>query len=148
MATVPVKQANRSGVARLHNEMDDLINSFFGQWGIPVLEGSRWPAIDIAEDDNAFIVKADVPGCKAEDISISVHGSTLSISGEKKHEEEKKEKGCYYAERSYGSFRRDMTLPTDVDPAKVEAVCKDGVLSITLPKSEKAKAVKVKVKGQ
>jgi HSP20 family protein len=128
--------------------MDDLINSFFGQWGMPVVEHSRWPAIDISEDENAFLVKADVPGCKAEDINISVHGNTLSISGDKKHEEEKKEKGYCYTERSWGSFRRDMTLPNDVEPNKVEAAYKDGVLSITLPKSEKAKAVKIKVKGQ
>jgi HSP20 family protein len=61
--------------------------------------------------------------------------------------EEKKEKGFYYIESAYGSFRRELTLPTDVDPEKIDAVCKDGVLSITLPKAEKAKTVKIKVKG-
>jgi len=71
----------------------------------------------------------------------------LTISGEKKLSEEKKEKGFYHMESTYGSFRRELTLPTDVDPAKIDAVCKDGVLSITLPKAERAKAVKVKVKG-
>ena len=72
----------------------------------------------------------------------------LSISGEKRHEEEKKEKGYYYAERSYGSFRRDITLPSDVDPAKIDAVCKNGILTINLSKSERAKATRIKVKGQ
>jgi HSP20 family protein len=89
-----------------------------------------------------------VPGCKAEDVDIAVHGNTLSITGEKKQEQEKKEKGYYHIERSYGSFRRELTLPADVETDKVEAVCKDGVLSIKLPKAEKAKAIKVKVKGQ
>ena len=70
----------------------------------------------------------------------------LTITGEKKLEEERKEKGYYHMERSYGSFRRDLSLAGDVDPDKIEAVCKDGVLTITLPKTEKAKAVKVKVK--
>ena len=70
-----------------------------------------------------------------------------TISGEKKLSEEKKEKGYYLVESAYGSFRRELTLPTDVDPSKVEAACKDGVLSITLPKAISAKAVKIKVKG-
>jgi HSP20 family protein len=106
-----------------------------------------WPTIDIAEEEDAIIIRAEVPGCKAEDVDISVYGNTLTISGEKKLSEEKKEKGYYHMESSYGSFRRELTLPTDVDRDKVDAVCKDGVLSIKLPKAEKAKAVKAKVKG-
>jgi HSP20 family protein len=135
-------------LARLHKDMDDLVGSFFG--GRPMLWSEReiWPAIDISEDENTITVKAELPGCKAEDVDISVQGNTLTISGEKKHEEEKKEKGYYFAERSYGSFRRDLTLSSEVDASKIEAACKDGVLTITLPKSEKAKAIKVKVKGQ
>jgi HSP20 family protein len=135
-------------LARLHRDMDDLVGSFFG--GSPTLFGERavWPAIDISEDANAITVKAEVPGCRAEDVDISVQGNILTISGEKKHEEEKKEKGYYYAERSYGSFRRDLTLSSEVDASKIDAACKDGVLTITLPKSERAKAIKVKVKGQ
>jgi HSP20 family protein len=72
----------------------------------------------------------------------------LTISGEKKQEEEKKEKGYYHMERSYGSFRRDLTLAAEVDTAKIQAECRDGVITITLPKSEKAKPTKIKVKGQ
>jgi HSP20 family protein len=150
MALLPVKrkEGGRSSLSRLHDEMDDLFRSFFSDGDWPVWSGSRWPAIDIAEKDNEFMVKAEVPGCKADDIDISVHGNVLTISGEKKAEEEKKEKGYYHIERSYGSFRRDLHLATEVNPGKIEATCKDGVLTITLPKSEKAKAVKVKVKGQ
>ena len=146
----------KNELARLHRDMDDLVGSFFGgrpsllseRVGWPALSRIEGPAIDISEDANAITVKAEIPGCKAEDVDISVQGNTLTISGEKKHEEEKKEKGYYYAERSYGSFRRDLTLGSEVDASKIDAACKDGVLTITLPKSEKAKAVKVKVKGQ
>ncbi|MBN2457082.1 MAG: Hsp20/alpha crystallin family protein [Sedimentisphaerales bacterium] len=128
--------------------MDNLFHSFLGDWGWPALKHRRWPAIDIVENENDFVIKAEVPGCKADDIDISVHGNVLTISGEKKAEEEKKEKGYYHMERSYGSFRRDLTLSADLDSDKIEACCKDGILTVTLPKSEKAKAVKVKVKEE
>ncbi len=150
MALLPVKrkEGGRGSLARLHDEMDDLFRNFFSEGDWPVRSGSRWPAIDIIEKDGEFMVKAEVPGCKADDIDISVHGNMLTISGEKKQEKEEKEKGYYHVERSYGSFRRDLQLATEVDADKIEATCKDGVLTITLPKSEKAKAVKVKVKDQ
>ena len=150
MALLPVKKVERgrSELARLHDEMDNLIGSFFGDWDWPVWGRSRWPAIDIAEQENQYVVKAEVPGCKPEDVEISLSGNVLTISGEKKEEQEKKEKGYYHVERSYGSFRRDLTLAAEVDTAKIQAECKDGVLTITLPKSEKAKPTKIKVKGQ
>ena len=147
MALIPVNRRHRNDLTRLHGEMDDLFDSFFRGLDRPFFGYKAWPAIDIAEQDDAVLVKAEVPGCKADDIDISVHGNTLTISGEKKLSEEKKQKGYYHVESTYGSFRRELTLPTDVDPAKIDAVCKDGVLSITLPKAERAKTVKVKVKG-
>jgi HSP20 family protein len=128
--------------------MDDLFGAFFGNWPTTTLERAVWPAIDVADNENEITVKAEVPGCKAEDIDISVHGNILTISGEKKQEEEKKEKGCYHLERSYGSFSRQISLPSDVETDKIDAACKNGVLTVTLPKAEKAKAIKVKVKGQ
>lgn len=147
MALVQFNRKNRNGLARLHNEMDDLFDSFFRGLEKPFAGYKAWPAIDVAEEENAITVRAEVPGCKADDVEISVYGNTLTISGEKKVEEEKKEKGYYHIESTYGSFRRELTLPTDVDASKIDAVCKDGVLSITLPKAATAKAVKVKVKG-
>ncbi|MBN1795287.1 MAG: Hsp20/alpha crystallin family protein [Sedimentisphaerales bacterium] len=135
-------------LARLHRDMDDLFGTFFGDWPTLSTERAVWPAMGVADNENEIIVKAEVPGCNAEDIDISVHGNTLAISGEKKHEEEKKEKGYCHIERSYGSFRREVNLPTDVESEKVEAACKNGVLTITLPKAEKAKTTKIKVKGQ
>jgi len=97
---------------------------------------------------SSSIVKAEIPGCKPEDVDISVHGNVLTIKGEKKQEEEKKEKGFYHIERSYGSFRRDLNLISEIDAAKINAVCKDGILTVKLPKSPKAKPTKVKVKGE
>jgi HSP20 family protein len=146
MTLVHFNKRNKNGLARLHNEMDDLFDSFFRGLDRPFAGYKAWPAIDVAEEENEIVVRAEVPGCKAEDIGISVYGNTLTISGEKKHEEEKKEKGYYHVESTYGSFRREIALPTDVDQSKIDAVCKDGVLSITLPKAATAKAVKVKVK--
>ena len=147
MALVPFRRENRNSLANLHSEMDDLFDTFFRGLDRPFVGYKAWPAIDIAEEEGAILVRAEVPGCKADDVDISVYGNMLTISGEKKLEEEKKEKGYYRMESSYGKFRRELTLPTDVDQEKIEAVCKDGVLSIKLPKAEKAKAVKVKVKG-
>ncbi|MEK7994978.1 MAG: Hsp20/alpha crystallin family protein [Planctomycetota bacterium] len=147
MALVPFDKRNRNGLARLHTEMDDLFDSFFRGLDRPFAGYKAWPAIDVAEEDEAILIRAEVPGCKADDIEISVHGNTLTISGEKKFEEEKKEKGYYHVESTYGSFRRELNLPADVDAGKIDAVCKDGVLSITLPKAATAKAVRVKVKG-
>jgi HSP20 family protein len=146
MALVPFYKKNGGALATLHNEVDDLFDSFFRGLERPLAGYRAWPAIDIAEEENDILVRAEVPGCNAEDIDISVYGNTLTISGEKKLKEEKKEKGYYYAESSFGSFRRELTLPSDVDPEKVDATCKDGVLTIKLPKAAKTKAIKVKVK--
>ena len=148
MALVPIHRRHRNGLVRLHSDIDDLFSSFFRGLDRPFIEHRHWPALDVADEENAVVVRAEVPGCKPEGIDISVCGNTLTISGEKKQSEEKKEKGYYHVESSYGSFRRELTLPAGVDAGKIDAVCKHGVLTITLPKAEASKAVKVKVKGQ
>ena len=147
MALVPILRTRNNGLTRFHNEMDDLFDCFFRGLDRPFAGHKAWPAIDVVEEDNAIVIRAEVPGCKAEDIDISVFKNKLTIGGEKKLAEEKKEKGYYHIESSHGSFKRELTLPADVDPKKIDAECKDGVLSIILPKAAKSKAVKVKVKG-
>jgi HSP20 family protein len=112
MALLPVSKKSRGELARLRSDMDDLFNAFFGDWDITPYERKLWPAVDIVDSEDSIVVKAELPGCKAGDIDISVHGNTLTLSGEKKQAEEKKEKGYYYKEVSYGSFRRDINLPT------------------------------------
>ncbi|MDT8301054.1 MAG: Hsp20/alpha crystallin family protein [Sedimentisphaerales bacterium] len=147
MTLVRFNKGHRGDLARLHGEMDDLFDGFFRGLDRPFAGYKAWPAIDVAEEEDAIVVRAEVPGCKADDIDISVHGNVLTISGEKKLSEEKKEKGYYHVESTYGSFRREVTLPTDVNQSKVDASYKDGVLSITLPKAERAKSIKVKIKA-
>jgi len=132
-------------LARLHNEVDDLFDGFFRGLDRPFAGYKAWPAIDVAEQDDAIVVRAEVPGTKPEDIDVSVYGNTLTISGEKAETKEEKDKGYYHVETTHGTFRREINLPADVDNAKVEAACKDGVLTITLPKAEVSKAVKVKI---
>ena len=132
-------------LARLHNEVDDLFDGFFRGLDRPFAGHKAWPAIDVAEQDDAIVVRAEVPGTKPEDIDVSVYGNTLTISGEKAETKEEKDKGYYHVETTHGTFRREINLPADVDNAKVEAACKDGVLTITLPKAEVSKAVKVKI---
>jgi HSP20 family protein len=147
MALVPYGRKTVNPLGRLHNEVDDLFDGFFRGLDKPFVGYKAWPTIDVAEQDDAIVVRAEVAGCKPEEIDISVYGNTLTISGEKKETKEEKNKGYYHMESTYGNFRREVTLPTDVDSAKVEATCTDGVLSITLPKAEVSKAVKVQVKN-
>ena len=139
MVLVPINRRHGNGLSRLHNERFDLFDSFFRSLETPFSGYKAWPAVDVAEEKDSIVVRAEVPGCKADDIEISVYGNKLTISGEKKLDEQKKEKGYYHVESTYGSFRRKFTLPTDVDQSKIDAVCKDGVLSIILPKAAKIK---------
>lgn len=108
---------------------------------------AEWsPLVDIAEDDKEYIVKAEIPDMKKEDIKINVHDDVLSISGDRKYEKEEKGKKYHRVERAYGSFMRSFTLPEDADGSKVNAEYKDGVLKVHLPKSEKAKQKTIEVK--
>ena len=109
--------------------------------------GSRpWtPAVDVFETENELVLKADVPEVDMKDVNIEVENHTLTIKGQRKFENEKKQKGYHRIERSYGSFARYFTLPDTVDTEKVTADYKNGVLSITLPKKEVAKPKSVKI---
>ena len=147
MVLVPINRRHGNGLSRLHCERNDLFDGFFRGLDRPYSGYKAWPAIDVAEEKDSIVVRAEVPGCKAEDIDISVYGNKLTISGEKKLDEEKKEKGYYHVESTYGSFRRELTLATDVNQEKINAECRDGVLTVTLPKAAKARTIKVKVKG-
>ena len=111
------------------------------------LAASEWaPAVDITEDDKEYLVKAELPGMKKEDVKVSVENGVVSICGERKFEKEEKTKKYHRVERSYGKFERSFTLPELADPAKVKAEYKEGVLTVHLPKSEKAAAAVTQVK--
>jgi HSP20 family protein len=112
----------------------------------PSLSRETWiPAFDVRETEGEIIVTADVPGLKAEDVDIALHEGVLTVSGVKKHEKDEEKEGWRIVERSSGSFSRSFRLPVEVRADAVKAGYKDGVLTITLPKGEAAKARKIAV---
>ncbi len=131
----------------LRADMDRLFSSLFGG-AHEEREGLWAPIVDIEEDNDSILVKAEIPGMSKEDIKVSVQSNILTITGERKHESETKNKTFHRVERSYGKFSRMITLPTDVDSDKVKANYKDGILSIVLPKPEtvKPKHIDVEIK--
>jgi len=115
---------------------------------IPMVEMGWAPAIEVFEKEDKFVVKAELPGMREEDIDVSVVGDTLTIKGERKAESEVKEEDYYCCERSYGSFSRSIALPSSVDAKKIEAGYEDGVLEVSLPKAPEVKAKKVAVSAK
>ena len=108
---------------------------------------AEWaPLVDISEDDREYVIKAELPEVKREDVKVTAEEGTLTIMGERKLEKEEKGKKYHRVERAYGSFVRNFSLPDDADPAKVSAEFKDGVLTVHLTKTEKAKPQQVEVK--
>jgi len=107
---------------------------------------SGWsPALDVYEDKDQVFVKVEVPGMKKEDIDIAFHDGMLSISGERKQESEVREGETFRTERYFGRFRRTLALPTQVDPEKVKATYRDGILTVELAKAEAAKPKQIEV---
>lgn len=140
----------------LQREMNRLFEDFFRGFDIeptPLLEarlGGFSPCVDVREDDDAFILTAEVPGIAEKDIDVQVTEDSITIKGEKKEEKEDKGKDYYCMERSYGSFHRTIRLPIGVDREKVDASFKNGVLTVKLPKMEeaKSKAKKIPIKTE
>jgi HSP20 family protein len=133
-------------IEQFQQEMNRLFDWTFGRHGSDDLwEGSWSPAVDVVQDSDRFHVRVDLPGMKREEIGITLNGDTLTITGEKKRENEVKEDSYFRAERYYGKFSRSLTLPSSVDANKIEATYKDGVLDITIPRSEEAKPKQIKI---
>jgi HSP20 family protein len=107
---------------------------------------TKMPAVDVYEDNNDVVIKAEIPGLSKEDLSVQVADATLTIKGEKKREEAIKEDDYYCCERSFGAFTRTMELPCAVKADQVKASVKNGVLEVTLPKTEEAKKRAITVK--
>ena len=108
---------------------------------------AEWaPLVDISEDDKEYLIKAELPDVKKEDVKVTAQEGTLTIMGERKFEKEEKGKKYHRVERAYGSFGRSFSLPDDASPAKVSAEFKDGVLTVHLVKNQKAKPQQVEVK--
>ncbi len=139
----PVARAPADPWRSLRTEMDRLLERFAGPFGMPA---SGWaedvvpsPAAEVVEDKAGFHVALELPGMAEKDVEITIEGDMLSVHGEKKRESEHKEGNEVYSERSWGMFQRSFLLPETVDRDKVAASFAKGVLSITLPKSAKAR---------
>jgi len=128
----------------LHKEMDRLFEDFWkgstSQTFMtqPWQQGALSPRIDESEDEKSFHIKVELPGMDKDDVDVTLSGGVLTIRGEKKQEEEEKGKNFYRKERSFGSFRRSLPIPVDVDETRVEAKFEKGVLFIELPKTAEA----------
>jgi HSP20 family protein len=142
----------------LRHEVDRLFEDFGrGNWMRP-FESMRplfrtvdWaaPAVDIAEKDKAFEITAELPGLDAKDVDITLRNGNIVIKGEKHEDKEEKSKDYYLQERRFGSFERSFSLPDGVDAGKIEASFKNGVLTVSLPKTAEAQkpVKKVEIKA-
>ena len=133
-------------------EIDDVFDRY-ARAGLPrgrsqeIARTGDWaPRVDIAETDKAFVIKAEVPEVKKEDVKVTVDNSVLTVTGERKQEKEEKGKKYHRVERYYGSFTRSFTLPENVDQKNIKATFKDGMLNLEIPKTKEVKPMAVEVK--
>ena len=134
-------------LTNLRDEINRLFEVPFGDWGRETEFFTGWsPALDVYEDKDNLIVKAELPGMKKDQIELSLHDNTLTISGERKSERTENEGETSRSERFFGRFQRAVTLSKAVDANKVNARYSDGILTVTLPKTEDAKPRQIEVK--
>lgn len=146
---MPHRRGRRStDIQPFWKEMEDFWSRFAGER--PLTESSfGWtPPVDITESENSISVKAELPGLEPKDIEVEAKGDLLILKGQKKMEEERKEEKFYCQERFSGSFQRAFRLPSEVQPDKVDAVFKNGILTINIPKSEESKQRKIEIKSE
>ena len=130
-------------------DVDRLFDDFFKRpFALRILAKEQMPAVDVYEKNGGVMVKAELPGIKPEDVELSIDDNLLTIRGEKKQENEVKEKDYYHVERSYGSFQRVVELPSSVQAEKAKASYKDGVLQVELPKAKVQKKKKIEIEKQ
>ena len=139
--------ANRDSFSLLRKEMEELISNFWGSNPTNWLDGNLSPAVDVSEQENAFLMKVDIPGLEAKDLNVQVHGNTVTVSGQRQEEKETKDKTYYRMERRQGSFSRTINMPCNINEGEVAAEYVNGVLSLTLPKTEASKPKKIAIKG-
>ena len=146
---LPWKRKKDSRTTEFHRDIDSMYDRFFERNFLPssfMLGNEKWnPSLDISEGRKNITVRAEIPGIEAKDFDISIDGRFLSIRGEKKKEREKKEETYYRVERSYGYFNRTIELPAEVDPNKVNASYKRGVLKIKLRKAKESEVKRIEI---
>ena len=134
------------GLFGLHREIDRLFSDFAQGIGPNGTPANIIPNIEITESDKTIEVNAEMPGLERKDVEISIEDDTLTIRGEKKVEENQKDKNVQHSERVYGVFMRVLQLPSGIDPSSVQATMSNGVLKITIPKPAKPEPKKIEVK--
>lgn len=150
-AAASVQAAPAAPTVRRYNPFDLLqteinrVFDAFGGFATPTFDRSFSPSMEVTETDDAIQISTEVPGMDEKDIDISVADGTLTIRGEKKFEKDEKRKDYRLVERSYGSFRRAVALPSGVDPSKIKASMAKGVLTIEAPKSAASKGQQIKI---
>ena len=149
---MPWKKREMKDLTRFRGELDNLFSRFFDM-DFPMSreffkEGEWFPRVDIKEGKKDVSVAAEIPGCDAKDIELSLDGRILTIKGEKKQESEQKEENIHRVERCYGSFIRKVELPAEVDADKVDASYKDGVLKVALKKVKEPEGKKIEIKAE
>jgi HSP20 family protein len=136
------KRHHGGGMPDMIREMEERMRRLWQELPLaahPEVSGEWMPRVDVSETDDEVRVRAELPGLAPEDLDISLDQDRLILKGEKKEEREKEEKGYHLVERSFGSFYRTIQLPVEVDPGKIEAAFKNGVLTINMGKQEEAK---------
>lgn len=135
-------------------EMSNRLNRFFGQSMVRQLTDTgglslaEWtPAVDVQETDGEYLIKADLPDVKKDDVKVEVQDNMISVSGERKQEKEEKGKRFHRVERAYGRFERRLSLPSEIDAKKIAAEFKEGVLLVHLPKSPTARPQTIDIKA-
>jgi len=132
----------------IQREMNKMFDNFFrgDTWNEDSSLMAWTPAVDIAEHDDEYLVKVELPGVNKDDVKLTLENNILTIRGEKKQEKETKKENYHRVERSYGTFQRSFTLPAAVKAEKIDASYKDGILIVSLPKAEEAKPKQIEVK--
>jgi HSP20 family protein len=132
--------------------MNTLVNEVFGSWPLEreaATLGSAWaPPVDVFENADAIKIMAELPGVKVEDVKISLENNRLTLRGEKKQIAEETTEKVHRYERAYGAFERTFTLPGIVDSERIQATYQDGILTVTLPKAERAKPREIPVSSK
>ncbi len=135
-APVPYRESEMTPFFGLRREIDRLFDDMFRMPNLAGVGTMTWPSVEVSDSDREVRISAEIPGLSEKDVELTVHDGVLSIRGEKKSETEDKNRG--YSERWYGRFERRLALPSGVQDDKAEASFRDGVLTVTLPKSTEA----------
>lgn len=144
---LPALRSQLGELDRMRREMDRIWDNITRDRYPSTFEQDWVPSLDLSDTGDSLVAELEVPGMDSKDIDISITGNVLTVSGEKKRKREEKEHNYHLVERSYGKFVRSVRLPSTVDPDRVEASYKDGILTITMDKVEQAKTKKIEVKA-